>query len=95
MKKSDVPSELFVGAIKRAFQKAELNDDVPVTCSKLWDYVVMECLQKYNGFILMFEWDTSKAKSKNRIRTIEECIKRGHVPRLQVDDKLVVTPHYR
>jgi len=57
-------------------------------CSKLWDYVVMECLRRHDGFKTMFAWDT--AKNKNRIRDIGECIERGYVPGLQVDDRLNV-----
>lgn len=87
MKKSDKPSEYFVGTILRAYDKA----DKPVTCSELWNHMVMECLRTHNGFKTMFEWDTSKAKSKNRVHTIGECIERGHVPGLRVDDRLNVT----
>jgi hypothetical protein len=89
MKKTDAPSMYFVGAILRAFDKAEAEGS-EVTCSKLWDYVVMECFRQRDGFKIMFQWDTSKAKSKNRIHTIGECIRRGHVPGLTVDDRLRV-----
>ena len=82
MKKSDKPSEYFVGAILRGYdQEAQ---DGEVTCSGIWDHIVMECLQGYD-FATIFEWDTSKAKSKNRIGTIAECIRRGHVPGLRLD----------
>jgi len=84
MKKSDKPSQYFVGAILRAFDQAEAEGK-PVTCSKIWDYVVMECLRRHDGFKVMFDWDTSKAKSKNRIGDILECIERGHVPTLRLD----------
>ena len=57
----------------------------------MWDYVVMECFYVQGGFKTMFEWDTSKAKSINRIHTIEQCISRGYVPGLVVDDRFVVT----
>ena len=73
MKKSDRPSEYFVGAILRGFNKAEAERDGPVTCSQVWDYVVMECLHR-GDFESMFAWDTSKAKNKNRIRDIMECV---------------------
>ena len=88
MKNSDKPSEYFVGAILRAFDKAKAEGK-PVTCSKIWDYVVMECLHKHD-FETMFAWDTSKAKNKNRIRDIMECIERGHVPDLQLEGRFVV-----
>lgn len=82
MKKTDKPSEYFVGAILRGFDRAEAERDGPVTCSQIWDYVVMECLRRHDGFRIMFAWDTSTAKDKNRIRDIMECIERGHVPGL-------------
>ena len=84
MKKSDMPSEHFVGAILRGFDRAEKERDGHVTCSQIWDYVVMECLQRHDGFETMFAWDTSKAKSKNRIVDIMQCIERGHVPGLRL-----------
>ena len=37
-----------------------------------------------NGFVRMFEWDTSQAKAINRIGTIQECIERGLVPGLRL-----------
>lgn len=83
MKKSDKPSEYFIGAILRGFNRAEAERDGPVTCSSIWDYVVMECLHK-GDFETMFAWDTSTAKNKNRIRDIMECIERGHVPGLRL-----------
>jgi hypothetical protein len=83
MKKSDRPSEYFVGAILRGFDKAELEGK-RVTCGAIWNYVVMECLRQRGGFETMFAWDTSKAKSKNRIRDIMACIERGHVPELRL-----------
>lgn len=89
MKKDDRPSEHFVGAMLRAFDKAEAQGGT-VTCSKMWDYVVMECFRISGGFKIMFAWDTSKAQSINRIGTIEQCISRGYVPGLAVDDGFVV-----
>ena len=83
MKKTDKPSAYFVGAILRSFDKAEAERDGPVTCSQIWDYVVMECLHG-GDFKTMFAWDTSTARNKNRIRDIMECIERGHVPRLRL-----------
>lgn len=83
MKKSDKPSQYFIGAILRGFDKAEVKDK-PVTCSMIWDYVVMECLRAHD-FNTMFAWDTSKAQNKNRIRDIMECIERGHVPGLRLN----------
>ena len=84
MKKTDKPSEYFVGAILRGFDKAEAERDGPVTCSAIWDYVVMECLRRHDGFKTMFAWDTSTAQNKNRIGDIMECIERGHVPGLRL-----------
>ena len=86
MLKNAQPSELFLGAILRAYDKAKAREG-QVTCSKLWDYIVMECMRVCGGFTRMFAWDESKAKNKNRIRTIMETIERGHVPGLRVDDR--------
>lgn len=88
MKKSDKPSEYFMGAILRAYDKAE-REGGPVTCSKLWDYMVMECFYAPGGFKTMFSWDTSNAKNKNRIRDISETIGRhmGNMLCLKYDDR--------
>jgi len=86
MKKSDRPSELFVSAILRGYEKA-VQDGKPVTCSAIWDYVVMECLRYRGGFEAMFAWDTSTAQHKNRIGTIAECIERGYVPGLRLSSE--------
>ena len=83
MKKTDKPSEYFIGAILRGFDRSEAERDGPVTCSQIWDYVVMECLHKQD-FVTMFAWDTSTAKNKNRIGDIMECIRRGHAPGLRL-----------
>lgn len=88
MLKNAKPSEHFIGAILRAYDKA--TDD-PITCSELWDHIIMECFQTSKGFVTMFEWDESKAKSKNRIHTIHETIRRGHVPGLVVSERYEVT----
>ena len=91
MKKNDKPSEYFLGAILRGYD-AEAKKNGKVTCSGIWDHVVIECLREH-AFITMFEWDTSKAKNINRIGTIQECIKRGYVPTLRLwseGNKLVV-----
>jgi hypothetical protein len=82
MKKHDIPSEYFLGAILRGFDRAKVEGK-PVTCSAIWDYVVMECLRRHDGFRTMFAWDTSTAQYKNRIGTIAECIERGYVPGLR------------
>jgi len=81
MLKDAQPSERFLGAILRGYD-AEKAKSEQVTCSGIWDHVVIECMRQHDGFLLMFEWDKSKAKSKNRIRTIAECIERGFVPGL-------------
>ena len=82
MKKSDKPSEYFVGAILRGYDREAQGGEV--TCSGIWDHIVMECLQGHD-FATIFEWDTSKAKAKNRIGTIATCIERGFVPGLRLD----------
>ena len=81
MKKADKPSEYFVGAILRAYDK-EAQSGCAVTCSCMWDHIVIECLRERGAFETMFDWDTSTAQNKNRIGTIAECIRRGHVPGL-------------
>ena len=83
MKKSDKPSEYFIGAILRGYDREA--QDGEVTCSGIWDHIVMECWQRRDGFLVMFDWDTSTAQNKNRIGTIAECIRRGHVPGLRLD----------
>ena len=87
MKKTDRPSEYFLGAILRAYDTAQAEGR-QVTPSALWDYVVMECLRR-GDFVTMFRWDTSTAKNKNRIRDIAECLERGLVPGLRLgrDDR--------
>ncbi len=76
------PSDLFLGAILRGFDKEERSGK-PVTCSGIWDQVCMECLRQTGGFLAMFEWDKRKA-SQNRIGTIADCIKGGMVPGLEL-----------
>jgi hypothetical protein len=78
------PSEYFLGAILRAYDKEAVKGS-EVTCSALWDHIVIECLQGHDRFKTMFAWDKSKAKSKNRIGTIAETIRRGHVPDLALE----------
>jgi len=81
MLKDAQPSDYFLGAILRAYDKAS-EEGGDVSCSKLWDYVCMECFHTPGGFVTMFQWDESKAKNINRIGTIAETIRRGHVPGL-------------
>ena len=83
MKKTDKPSQYFMGVILRGFA-AETEKNGEVTCAGIWDHIVMECLQRRDGFLVMFDWDTSTAQNKNRIGTIAECIRRGHVPTLSL-----------
>ncbi len=83
MKKTDRPSQHFVGAILRGYDKESKNSEV--TCSGIWDHIVMECFGRSGAFEAMFEWDTSKAQNTNRIGTIAECIQRGRVPGLRLD----------
>ena len=82
MKKTDKPSQHFLGAILRGYD-AEVKKAGEVTCASIWDHVVIECMRERN-FAVMFEWDTSKAQNINRIGTIAECIERGHVPTLSL-----------
>jgi len=84
MKKTDRPSQHFMGDILRGYD-AESKKNGEVTCAGLWEHVVMECMHSGQGaFEFMFEWDTSTAQKKNRIGTIAECIRRGHVPTLSL-----------
>ena len=85
MLKNARPSEHFLGALLRAYDR-ELASEGRVTCSGIWDGIVIECMRSPIGsFDLMFEWDKSKAQRKNRIGTIAETIRRGHVPGLSLD----------
>ena len=81
MLKNARPSEYFLGAILRAYDLS-VGKSKPVTCSALWDHIVMECLRSRDGFRTMFAWDESIATNINRIGTIAETIRRGHVPGL-------------
>ncbi len=77
------PSDLFLGAILRGFDKEEYNGKV--TCSGIWDQICMRCIRTPQGFVKMFEWDTSRgAANRNRIGTIADCIKGGMVPGLEL-----------
>lgn len=82
MKKTDRPSEAFLGAVLRAYYVARGRGG-RVTPAGIWDHVVMECLHK-GDFVTIFRWDTSTAKNKNRIRDIAECLERGYVPGLRL-----------
>jgi len=82
MKKTDKPSQHFLGAILRGYD-AEAKKAGEVTCAGIWDHVVMECMRE-RSFNTIFEWDTSKVQNINRIGTIAECIRRGHVPTLSL-----------
>lgn len=86
------PSERFLGAILRGFDNEERNGK-PVTCSGIWDQVVMECFHTPNGFRTMFDWDTSRgAGNRNRIGTIADCIKAGIAPGLELYIGAVTQP---
>ena len=82
MLKNAKPSEYFIGAILRAYDKSKREKEV-TTCSRLWNYIVMECIHE-RSFEKMFEWDESKAQHINRIRTIAEVIKGKFAPGLQL-----------
>ena len=86
MKKNDKPSQHFVGAILRAYDK-EAETGCAVTCSGMWDHIAWECMRSGQGaFDTMFGWDTSTAAPdrERRIGTIAECIRRGYVPGLEL-----------
>ena len=85
MLKNARPSEYFIGAILRAYDREQQRGQRAVTCSALWDHIVIECLRTRGGFDAMFAWDQSKARSINRIGTITEAIQRGFVPGLALD----------
>ncbi len=93
MLKNARPSEYFIGAILRAYDKEKQNGR-PITCSALLDHIVIECLRSVDGFRTMFAWDESKAQKINRIGTIAETIRRGFVPGLALsyDSREIVTP---
>lgn len=77
----DKPSEYFLGAILRAYDKArKQNPDKDIAPAHLWDYVVMECLRTPGGFNTMFQWSTRK--NANRIGDIIDAIEAGLVPSL-------------
>ena len=77
----DKPSENYLGAILRGYDKAKL-EGTEVTPSKIWDYVVMECLRSQGGFRTMFAWDSRK--SVNRVGDILEVIEAELVPGLRL-----------
>jgi len=78
------PSEHYLGAILRAYDKAS-EEDGDVTASKLWDYIVTECLHTPHGFDTMFYWDSRK--SVNRVGDILEVIQAGLAPGLYVEQQ--------
>jgi len=80
MKKTDKPSQYFLGAILRGYDAETKSGEA--TCSGIWGHIAMECMHRTGAFVTMFEWDTSKEQSDNRIGTIGECIRWGHVPGL-------------
>jgi len=86
MLKGDKPSEYFLGAILRAYDTARRHkpEESP-SPSALWDYICMEALRRgTGGFEILFTWDHSRAKDKNRIGTIIEVIEAGYVPGLKL-----------
>ena len=78
----DRPSEYYLGAILRGFDKAQ-EQHGQVTSSEIWDNVVMECLHSRDGFRAMFAWDNRK--SVNRVGDILEVIEAGFVPGLRIE----------
>lgn len=77
------PSDYFIGAIRRAYQQAQKSHS-PVTPSGIWDYICMAGFPVHGEFVALFAWDTSNAKSVNRIGTIMETIKAGYVAGLRL-----------
>ena len=75
------PSENYLGAILRGYDKAK-QEGKEVTPSKIWDYVVMECLRTQGGFRTMFAWDSRKSVS--RVGDILEVIEAELVPGLHI-----------
>jgi len=76
------PSEQFIQAILDGYrQEVAKNNGGGVTCSGIWDHIVMACLRIRGGFTAMFAWDTRRGE-QNRITTIAECIQAGLVPTL-------------
>jgi len=75
------PSENYLGAILRGYDKAK-QEGKEVTPSKIWDYVAMECLRTQGGFCTMFAWDSRK--SVNRVGDILEVIEAELVPGLRL-----------
>ena len=94
----DRPSEYYLGAILRAFDRAKEKHfqavPGPITPSELWDNVVMECLRSQGGFRMMFEWD--RRNNVNRVGDILEVIEAGLVPGLRIERQngkaVVVSP---
>jgi len=78
----DWPSEYYLGAILRGFDKAQEQHN-QVTPSEIWNYVTMECLRSQGGFRTMFAWD--RRKSVNRVGDILEVIDAGFVPGLRIE----------
>ena len=78
----DKPSEYYLGAILRAYDRAKGEGREP-TPSCLWDYVTMECLRAQGGFRTMFAWDNRKRV--NRVGDILEVIDAGFVPGLRIE----------
>ena len=83
MLKDAVPSELFLEAIRHGFD-IEKRAGRSATCSGIWNHIIKECLLERGGFTKMFEWDKSKAKNRNCISIIAECLERGLVPGLRL-----------
>jgi len=78
----DKPSENYLGAILRGYDKAKL-EGTEVTPSKIWNYVAMECFHMPGGFRTMFAWDSRKS-SVNRVGDILEIIEAELVPGLRL-----------
>jgi len=87
MLKRDKPSEYFIGAILRGYD-AEVAAENDPTPADIWNRIVIECIHR-GDFKTMFRWDTSKGES-NRVRDIAECIERGFVPGLRLDERIVM-----
>lgn len=78
------PSDEFIAAIGTAYRAALSHNRAYVQPADLWDEIVIMCLRKLGGFRELFAWDQSKAKARNRIGTIRQCIAMGQVPGLRL-----------
>ena len=75
------PSDLFLAAIVRAYDRAAVNARV-VRPSDIWDYICIDSAPIHGRFIELFAWDPRQ--HVNRIGTIRECLAACQVPGLRL-----------